>query len=191
MRFGRRTAVLLVIAVSLAIPVPARADNFGTGPPNTGWLADSSLHTFCYSVALEPQYHDNANYAFYTSLDQATDMNVRDDTGSSNCLTTADVFVFDANLAPGTRGTYRCVYFVGGNPPVCDHSEVVVDPAEIFIGVNDEEDLTKSFCHEIGHSVGLTHGGNTDCMLNGEIPDAGVKWRSYDSHHKSHINTQY
>jgi predicted Zn-dependent protease len=68
---------------------------------------------------------------------------------------------------------------------------VIVDRAELQIGDHDIEDMEKTMCHEVGHSVGLTHGGNTDCMLNGEIPSTSIVWRTYDSHHKSHINAAY
>lgn len=186
----RRPIVSVLSLVLLTLSVnPANADPFGTGGPDTGDLADSVIHTYCYSSAYEAQDRDNSEYAFWTSLDAATDMIARNDTGSTNCTTDADVCVQDGNLPAGVRGSHICISYASAH--VCNHSEVTVDPAEIFIGANDEEDLTKTLCHEIGHSVGLTHGGLTDCMRNGEIPDPGVVWRSYDAHHKGHINAAY
>jgi hypothetical protein len=66
------------------------------------------------------------------------------------------------------------------------------DPAEINIGNNDVEDLRKTLCHEVGHSVGLLHGALDDCMRNGEIPNTNVQYRRYNFHHRAeHINLEY
>jgi hypothetical protein len=73
----------------------------------------------------------------------------------------------------------------------CNAADVVLDPAEINIGDLNEEDTSKTACHEAGHSVGLTHGGNTGCMLNGPIPNGAVQFRRYSSHHIGHINAAY
>lgn len=104
----------------------------------------------------------------------------------SRCRAATGTF---GHLPSGTRGQYTCISFVTSG--VCNHSTVIVDRAELQIGDHDIEDMEKTMCHEVGHSVGLTHGGNTDCMLNGEIPSTSIVWRTYDSHHKSHINAAY
>ena len=76
-------------------------------------------------------------------------------------------------------------------PCTCTHSHVTLDPAEINIGGLDEEDTSKTACHEAGHSVGLIHGGVLDCMRNGEIPNGLEEWRTYEGHHRFHINSTY
>jgi hypothetical protein len=61
--------------------------------------------------------------------------------------------------------------------------------------------LRKTICHEIGHSVGLTHykndaypsapEGQPDCMIVGPLESSSDAWRVYSAHHKSHINGHY
>lgn len=47
------------------------------------------------------------------------------------------------------------------------------------------DDWLQTTCHEIGHSVGLAHGNESDCM--GTRHDE-PRFRIYDGHHVDHIN---
>lgn len=178
-------SLILPSATALADPFGSLDTTVGTGPK-----ADSFRHTYCFGVGFDANLQDNASYAMQTSLDAATDM---EDLYLATCgATTTDVFFLDANLPPGWRGSYGCVVWVSA-PTVCDSADVTLDPAEINVGSNDEEDTTKSACHEVGHSVGLTHHDSPydDCMLKGEIPNTNVQYRSYSAHHVGHINAAY
>lgn len=66
-----------------------------------------------------------------------------------------DVVWFDGNLQSGVRGQAVCEDFDGN---YCDQYYVTLDPAQLNIGGNDDADTTKTACHELGHTVGLTHG---------------------------------
>jgi hypothetical protein len=178
-------SLALLIAAS---PSSSHADDFGTdNGSSTGPLADSAVHTYCWGPGFDANLHDNASWAMYNSLNVPTDMI---DSFTSTCASSTDIWFGDANLEGGVRGYFACVTYV--SPPVCNSGDVVVDPAELNIGINDEEDTTKSMCHEIGHSVGMTHAvGTNDCMRQGEVPDLQLLWRKYNSHHIWHVNTAY
>lgn len=47
-------------------------------------------------------------------------------------------------------------------------------------------DRTKTSCHEVGHSGGLSHSYSAnDCMLSGHVSSGHI---TYNSHHHSHLN---
>jgi hypothetical protein len=185
MRLGCVLAVLSFLVAVVAAPVSA--DPFGTGPPDAGWFADSSNHSYCYGSGFATGLEDEADYAMFISLDGDTVMSA---TFQSSCDSTTDVRWLDANLPAGQRGVYTCID-KGGD--ICFRANVTMDPNELNIGPNDHEDKLKTACHEAGHSVGLEHGNSkSDCMINGEIPDTTVQWRRYSTHHISdHINPRY
>jgi hypothetical protein len=102
-----------------------------------------------------------------------------------------DTVWFDADLPGGQRGQVFCEDFDNN---LCDQFYVTLDPTELNIGSNDEADTTKTSCHELGHSVGLSHGagggngGADDCMMSGERPNLNSQYERYSLHHKEHIN---
>lgn len=117
------------------------------------------------------------------SLDSDTDVS---DYFESCNHTTTDVEWLDTNLPDAIRGQYQCKVLNSG---ICNHSHVTLDPAELNIGIDDDEDTTKTACHEAGHSVGLTHvSGGSDCMRNGELPFPDEIYYTFNTHHISHIN---
>jgi len=182
---GIRTPLLALALLLLLPPQQAAADAFNAGPPNGGYEADSANHLYCYGAGFDTGLRDDADYIMQSALDTETDMS---DTFESSCNSGTDVEFLDANLPPGARGSYVCTTL----SYVCWASEVTVDPAEINIGSNDTEDLRKTLCHEVGHSVGLLHGATDDCMLSGEIPNTNVQYRRYNYHHRwDHINVEY
>ena len=173
---------------TIANTPPVRADAFGVGPPNAGWFADNATHTYCWGGGFNVALQNNAEYAMSVSLGNGTD--ITESFQGYNCTLATDVVWFDADLPEGVRGQYVCADFIGGD--VCGQSTVTLDPVFLNQGDNDEEDTTKTACHEAGHSVGLTHSATaTDCMRNGEVPNADVQWRRCNQHHKDHINGHY
>jgi hypothetical protein len=108
-----------------------------------------------------------------------------------------DVRWLDANLPGNLRGQAPCVVF-SPNGVECDRYDVTVDPAQINMGSDDEADQTKTMCHELGHTVGLTHGPGggdgtiDDCMISGERPDPNDPiYQTYSTHHSGHINAWF
>ena len=92
------------------------------------------------------------------------------------------------------RGKAPCEDYDNG---YCDQYYVTLDPAQINVGSNDDADTDKTVCHELGHTVGLTHGsgggdgGTDDCMISGERPSTNSQYERYSSHHKEHINAWF
>lgn len=184
LRPSKLAAACLAGAMTLSLVAVVHGDDFGTGPPDTGWFADGSGHSFCLTTGFN--MGDVARFAMDDSLDADTDMH---DIEDSSCGSETDVWFFEGDLPTGTRGQYICQI---RNGVVCISADVTLDKAEIDIGSFDWEDRRKTACHEVGHSVGLQHGdGKFDCMINGEIPDQGAEWRHYSGHHIGHIDDRY
>ncbi len=99
-----------------------------------------------------------------------------------------DVVWLTRNL-PGTRRgeTFCDSFHLNGN---CDQFYSALDLAQIAQGSSNELDETKTACHELGHTVGLTHHDETKwkCMMSGEPPNAKPRWKYYSDHHVGHID---
>ena len=108
----RQAGVLLRVWIVLSVfaclasvnATRANADTFGGGPPDEGYEADSSVHSYCWGSGFGDDLKDEANYAMNTSLDSATDMSA-DFWGP--CDSTVDVKWLDANLPDGQRGVHH------------------------------------------------------------------------------------
>lgn len=76
----------------------------------------------------------------------------------------------------------------------CDQYHVTLDLAAINVGENDGIHQHIVACHELGHTVGLTH-RTANCMTVGLGDDAStnIVYRRYnESHHiPDHINTWF
>lgn len=172
----------------------ANADAFGTHSGNDGYLADGNFHTYCYgSVAAARQ--GNADSAMQHLADY-TDMSRSFDAA---CGSGTDVRYDDANLSGTVRGDYSCLTVDPGNGNVCSASRVRIDSAEIAAQAaagQYENNINKTFRHETGHSVGMSHysssptGGVDDCMKSGNINNDAT-WILYNQHHKDHVNNAY
>jgi len=181
--------IAFVAALTLAATAsPVLGDEFGTSDGDTGPFADSAIHEYCWGPGFDAALKDNATAAF-VNLDAQTDMS---DSFLPVCnVTTTDVWWFDADLPGTVRGQYKCVTWVVFDS-ICNSSDITLDPAQINIGDFDQLDTTKSACHEVGHSVGLTHiTGGDDCMMNGQIPNENAQYQRYNAHHVGHINGRY
>jgi hypothetical protein len=186
-RLVARATVAAGLLVAL-VGSPASADPFGTWTSDTGPFADGVGHTYCWGSGFDAALQDNATAAL-ANLDAQTEMF---DSFQATCnVVTTDIYFFDANLPAGVRGSTRCVTWKTYGV-VCDSFDIEIDPAEINIGSDDEADTTKTLCHEVGHSVGLSHlAPQDDCMISGEMPSTAAQWRKYSAHHVSHINGRY
>lgn len=114
-----------------------------------------------------------------------------------------DMHIMDVDLPAGVRGSTSCTWSVSVS---CDRWDVKVDEAQIWddsvaTGEPFRKNHGKTFCHEIGHSLGLDHytknqppaefGGVEDCMANGVVTAADI-WQQYNWHHiGSHINNEF
>jgi hypothetical protein len=174
------------------------ADPFGTGGEDTGWHADSSTHTFCLGDTLTTNGYYYAALAF-NYLESATDMTVSGG-DESFCGAGTDAQVSNLNLGPGNLGLTDCTNRSG---TVCSAAHLYINEGYISTLVYPVTTLRKTECHEIGHSVGLTHyndvngdypdppSGQDDCMISGSLPSASSVFTTYGTHHINHINGYY
>lgn len=177
----------------------AHADPWGAGPPDGGAPPDGSAHTYCWGVevygGVNADIFDNVDAAEYNALEGPTVVNVifENDCDYSGGTET-DVVWLTENLPGSTRGSTRCEDYDNGK---CDQYYASLDRVEIAEGSDDELDETKTACHELGHTVGLTHHPNdTDwgCMRSGEPTSTALSWRRYvgnNNHHVNHINANF
>lgn len=180
----RVTAVCGVLILSMTFVWTGRADadEFGTYAGSAGPLADNYTHTYCYGPGLNTGLYNNVDGRM-SNLDVQTLFT--DSYGSCNGTNT-DVVFLDADLPSGVFGQYVCVDRVDGDSSKCDQSEVTFDPDYINgYGTQDDQQASKTACHEIGHSVGTGH-GTTDCTISGYYPSL----ITYGSHHVAHIDSQ-
>lgn len=188
------SASLLLLVTSS----PVAGDPWGTNDASTGTgpHPDENPHTYCYSSSVGSDLRTNIENAEWNALD-ITDANVN---YQASCTTSGasetDVVWRQADLTPGTSGETYCDDFES-DPPTnqCDQAYSSLDLAEINYGAEDEIDQTQTACHELGHTVGLTHGGaSTDCMINsGDTPPTALQYRRYGPEHHApdHINNWF
>ena len=198
-RQAKAKAIAFVLGlVALAVSVlasPVGADVWGSQSSTTGAHPDGSTHNYCWGSGFDTNLRDNVDEMFDDALDGPTDATVE---FKSTCKFSGsgetDVVWFDADLPGSTRGKAPCEDYDNG---YCDQYYVTLDPAQINVGSNDDADTDKTVCHELGHTVGLTHGsgggdgGTDDCMISGERPSTNSQYERYSSHHKEHINAWF
>ena len=178
----RPAAVIVLLGVCNPVVGFANADTFGGGPPESGWVADNSLHNYCFDGSY-PSYWVNPLTSAMVNLDDQTDLT----TGVQYaCNTDADVrFIkYTDTSQDAPLGQYACIKFtIDGTR--CAGSYVFLNEAKLTSTTLRQ----KTTCHEVGHSVGLTHhydGQYGGCMLSGYFYD-----HFYSTHHVAHINANY
>jgi len=170
-------SICLALATSIS---GALADPFGTNGPNTGPFADNSLHNYCFVGTMESYWVNPLTLAM-TNLDNQSQMTI----GTQySCNSDADIRFskVDSSILLGILGSYRCTSWtqVYG---VCAGSSIQLN-SDLLTSTSFRQ---KTACHEIGHSVGLTHGASYGgCMISGF---STINF--YSSHHISHINSHY
>lgn len=187
-RTGPSVASVMAILIAIASMVGrAHADPWGTDTSETGAHPDSNPHTYCAgnSFSWWPRVENIENNA----LGKPTDANV---VYNSSCdyssSTETDVVWYVAELSGTTRGTTRCEDF----DTYCDQYYVKIDYNYIIESSDpDGENVSKTICHELGHTVGLSHGSTYGgCMVSGEV-SGDLSYRRYSSHHVGHINAWF
>ena len=196
------------MAAGISIVSPgALADPINLGPPDGGVRPDANPHTYCFgpsysSAAWQQGAHDSlAMTAANTDLERLY---------RSSCVTSGsaqtDVVIEEFDLPGTTRGNYTCMRTHSNGR--CDRSRIRIDFDEIWAqsgtaGVPGTYDTNwrKTVCHELGHSMGLTHykvaafpaapDGQNSCMISGHIASTSTAFIVYSAHHKNHINANF
>lgn len=177
--------VVVLTAILSAGTLTASADEWGTNDSSTGAHPDSDPHSYCYSSSVGSDIKSGMSNAEWNAMDP-TQVNVN---YNSSCdlssSTETDVVWRQGNLASGVSGSTYCEDF----DRYCDQYYLTLDRGQINVGSYDEIDETQTACHELGHSAGLSHGGNSaDCMINSaSTPPTALQYRRYGGHHRDHL----
>lgn len=162
------------------------ADAWGTNTSATGATPDAAPHTFCFRNG-DATFRDRVRVITANTLVAQTKANAPEHT-SCNLSGTSETDAAWANVSigGGVRGETYCEDFDGG---VCDQNYINIDSTAIAGQTGPtNENVRKTICHELGHSVGLTHGSTYGgCMVSGSVT-AALTWRRYSDHHVNHIN---
>jgi hypothetical protein len=182
--------VACVVTTLIATQSAALANPFPNNDDET--VADNAVHTYCYTSGFTTDASVGA-YAMAV-LGNTTDMDDLFPIDPPTCqFMETDVWWFESNLPAGDRGRRDCYdYNYTPSPDVCTSSDVDLDFPELddAVDVDDWEDRRKTAVHEVGHSVGLGH-DTISTMIQGEIPDTSLTWRTYSAHDIAHINGHY
>jgi hypothetical protein len=164
--------------------------NCAAGLPGGVNMQDPNPHTFYYS-ALTPSVQAHMDWARGNILDPTTINTTYPGTVSS--LT--DVVVYDEDYATYCNITWHpqpagikqyvgyvfCISLASGN--TCEKHEVRYD-LSWWPNVGDDKHRSAA-CHELGHTVGLTHPSNEDgdsCMVDSVTPGL-EQWTEHDIAH--------
>jgi hypothetical protein len=175
------TSALAISAVlTITTTSSVRADVFGGGPPDSGYYADNSLHMYCMDLNYFPAWDtpmvDSLNY-----LQSQTNLTVQKSLTCSND-TDALFVVRNGPELTGIRGSTQCLKMTKIQG-ICAGSLITLN-SDIL---TDYVSRRKTSCHELGHTVGLTHSWTSDdCMISGASSNVLL-----NLHHANHINNYY
>lgn len=180
-------AALVVSGLGMFAPTSAVADDFGTCSSTTGCRADDANMDCCTPYAWDPTVWGAPFVAAMMNLDSQTDMY---DTYMAPCTSQTDIGgyldtspEYPNGIGATTRGLFLCTKKVASNSTTCDQGSLVVNTSLL----TSYEQRQKTFCHEIGHAAGLTHGSTYGgCMVSGSSTNV-----TYSAHHVAHINANY
>jgi len=176
----KKSIVALSILGMTISPSIARADIFGGGPPDSYYYADNALHMYCFDLNFIPAWQ-NPMVDALTNLQNQTNIIVQE---SVTCSADTDVafMVKNGPFWAGIRGQTACRN-LAKQAGVCAGSIIVLNSDLL----TNYQMRRKTSCHELGHSVGLSHATTgDDCMISGIS-----SLITYNSHHISHINGYY
>jgi hypothetical protein len=179
-------AVLLggVLSAGVVPATAASADGFPSCA-GAGCLPDNFNHWWCYDGSVSVVLASAIRRAMNT-LDEQTNYTQINEPDFV-CNTTTDV-VWQQNTGISDRGDFWCLD--DNSSGRCEQARLRLNPNLL----TDTSNRRKTACHELGHSVGLTHGTfnvdndrYTDCMRSGLV-DNDDAWWVYDDHHVKHAD---
>lgn len=176
-------ASIVVACAALGVPAPGTADPFieNGNHPHTGNKPDSWNHTYCFGPGIVNVQLRNAATAAMDVL--AFQSGPYQSTLSATCATGIDI-VFEQAPISGAWGTFVCTTFLGDG--TCDQATVVLATA---LGFQSAANQQHTACHEVGHTVGLTHHPTNSpwaCMRSGLLTDI-----TFNAHQVNHMNGSF
>lgn len=185
-------ASLLAAIIAWTYCAPAIADsNFADGIP------DGGNHSWCVGSGFNHEWRAGQTMALIDDQTKVSSLK------HSECKTKTDVVWKQGSLLSEDGRAYGravCKAYASGK---CDKYEITLDMVAINGGVNDTNQLKKTMCHEVGHTLGLSHyskgsrpgSDSTDsCMLSGSVSQlTSTAWLTrYGKHHiEKHINKYF
>lgn len=158
---------------------PAHADNFlPTANSGPKWN-DNSYIGFYYSSIIASRYKSATEWSRVNTW-ETTDM-------STGVETSYDEFtdLYVSNGDTGAAGaTYRCKKLKAGYTNVCEQADIVFNSTQVYSTMVNYG----LACQEIGHSVGLDHGPNSQyygCMYN------PIQTQYLGQHNTDSVNINY
>lgn len=192
---GLARLFVVLVLITISFPLPASADPWGTQTADTGAHPDGGGHNYCYYQFNPPSadFQTNLEQVIAHSLVYHTNVPYSnfDDPCDTSGSPQTDIRWISNDLDGTVTGQAPCaVYYTSSDH--CDRYNVTIDELEVSEGANDEWDESQTACHELGHTVGLSH-GTQDCMMSGEPPDGTDQWNHYGTAHHvpDHIDTWF
>lgn len=164
----------LTVHTAGALPYDARG-------ADGGWRPDNNDHTFCLGVNPFPdEFFWNALHGM-ANLDDQT---VMYDTYVGACTAVTDVVLTYVNSdRVGWAGYYTCDQANSANE--CERSTARINGYQMF---GQSWDYSATSCHEVGHSVGLSHGFVGNCMMPSAFTHNEWYFQFYDQDQVRQIN---
>lgn len=170
------SAVAGCTAAAAVVAAPsAEADDYAEGYPDSGFRPDNSEHTYCWGANFTNSTgRTNASGAMGWLDTRSSPMY---DTYMQPCSSNTDVRWIQDTDGAGD-GEYLCEDLSGDT---CYRATAAIR----YAGMSSSNDWKQTSCHELGHSVGLTH-FSADCM--GTDPD-NLDWSNH--HIYDHVDQNF
>ena len=180
--------------VSTIATIPVQADEWGQQDTSTGAHPDENPHTTCFGsnfpiVGVRDEWVRDIEV---NALDGLTDANVNHHNLDCTLSGTSETdVVWEGGNLTGAYGQAPCNdYETFSNQ--CDQYYVTLDFPAIEAGSEDEIMVKIISCHELGHTVGLSHRSGLNCMFSPSTasPPGQIGYRRFDTGHHipDHIN---
>lgn len=178
-----RVVIIALALIAVLVPATVAAHGFGTSASpahyiaNTGNITHGSSETnSAHRAALQDHYlwEMEIEYEYKTALSAA-----------QTSATTAYLYWFVTPLDAGADAACVAYQNQSHNPPICERARV--RHREQTILTASEDSKLQGVCHEIGHTLGFSHGGPATGCMGGGTPNRGVT----SQHEIDHINLCY
>lgn len=184
--------------MALVMATAGSAGAWGLMPRRWEWRPDDWAHSWCMAnvpASNQPRYSQAM-----ASLDAWTNMS----TSSQPCSSSTDVVFIEQPIGGFTRGITACTAPVAVSPSLsrCQSHWSTIDVNQILADTppgqslaNVDLNIHKTIRHELGHTVGFDHTGQSDwtthstwgAMVSGWVPTS-LNYLAWMQHQVDHLN---